>query len=98
MPLARKATRHVELRGEQHAARVGRPPQRHRELVVPGEDAGAVGGEQPWDRQIAADRDQTFGVGATWVGKARWIAGHQDLWLEGAHEASGRRSPATIFG
>ena len=60
---AREPARDVELGRQQQPARIGREPQDRLRVLVPGEDARGVGGEQARAREIAADGEQTARLG-----------------------------------
>ena len=74
-----QAAVHAELVREQHHARVRAPPQDGLALLVPGEDAAAVGGQQARLRQIAAHGQQAIGFvqGLIHRGKGLRTAGRQ---------------------
>ena len=60
--------RHAQRSGSQDHARIGREPQ-DRVLVVPGEDALRVGGQQTLGREISAVGEQSVPVGDAGIGK-----------------------------
>ncbi len=50
----------MEFFGEEHGPGIGRPPQDGLIVVVPGKDAVALGFEQPFWSEVAADSEQAF--------------------------------------
>ena len=57
-----QAARDPDLLGEEHGARVRGPPEDGVARAEPGEDAVAVGVEQPLRAEVAADGEQAVGV------------------------------------
>ena len=72
-----QAARDVQLFREQHHARVGRPPEERLSVLVPGEAAVPIGGQQALRAEVAAGRQQAVRLaqGALQRRKIQRVAG-----------------------